>query len=55
MKKAKEFIPVNQPVIGEKEKEYVLEALNTGWISSEGPFVTKFEKEFSNKVNRKFI
>ena len=54
MKKTKEFIPVNQPVLGGNEKKYVLEALDSGWISSEGPFVTKFEKEFSNKVNRQF-
>ena len=46
------FIPVNQPV-GNKEKEYVLECLNTNWISSEGPFVQKFEESFSRKVNRK--
>ncbi len=48
------FIPVNQPVIGNKEKEYVLECLNTNWISSEGPFVQKFEESFSRKVNRNY-
>ena len=27
-------------------------ALNPGWISSEGPFVRRFEKEFALRVNR---
>jgi len=48
----KDFIPVNQPVIGEREKELVLDCLNTGWISSEGPFVSQFEEAFSRRVGR---
>jgi perosamine synthetase len=48
-----DFIPVNEPVIGEREKELVLECLNTGWISSEGPFVSQFEEAFSRRVGRK--
>lgn len=48
-----DFIPVNQPVIGEREKELVMECLNSGWISSEGPFVNQFEEAFSRRVQRK--
>lgn len=47
-----DFIPVNEPVIGEREKELVMECLNTGWISSEGPFVSQFEEAFSRRVGR---
>lgn len=47
-----DFIPVNEPVIGEREKELVMECLNTGWISSEGPFVSEFEEAFSRRVGR---
>lgn len=47
-----DFIPVNEPVIGEREKELVIECLNTGWISSEGPFVSQFEEAFSRRVGR---
>jgi perosamine synthetase len=47
------FIPVNEPVIGEREKELVMECLNTGWISSEGPFVSQFEEAFSRRVGRR--
>ena len=49
----KNFIPVNEPFIGEKEKTLVMECLQSGWISSEGPFVAKFEESFSKFVNRK--
>ena len=48
-----DFIPVNEPLIGEREKELVTECLNTGWISSEGPFVSQFEEAFSHRVGRK--
>ena len=47
------FIPVNQPSIGSREKELVMECLDTNWISSEGPFVEKFEEKLSRRVNRK--
>ena len=48
------FIPVNEPLLGEREKELLIECINTGWISSEGPFVEQFEESLSKKVNRKF-
>ncbi|WP_255089582.1 MULTISPECIES: DegT/DnrJ/EryC1/StrS aminotransferase family protein [unclassified Synechococcus] len=48
-----DFIPVNEPVIGDREKELVMTCLNTGWISSEGPFVSQFEESFSRRVGRK--
>ena len=47
-------IPVNEPLLGEREKELLVECIETGWISSEGPFVEKFEEDLSKKVNRKF-
>jgi perosamine synthetase len=47
------FIPVNQPLLDGREREYVLECLETGWISSEGPFVERFEAAFASRVGRK--
>ena len=38
------MIPVNEPLVGESERDYVLECLNTGWISSEGRFIHEFEE-----------
>jgi perosamine synthetase len=49
-----DFIPVNQPEIGERELEYVTEALKGGWISSEGPFVRRFEEEWAAYCGRRF-
>jgi len=49
-----DFIPVNRPLLNGSEKKYVLEALDSGWISSDGPFVEEFEIKFSNRVNRKY-
>ena len=48
------FIPVNQPLLDGNEKKYLNECIETGWISSEGPFVGEFENKFSNYVDRKF-
>jgi perosamine synthetase len=47
------FIPVNEPLLDGNEKKYLLECIDTGWISSEGPFIKKFEDEFSARVGRK--
>jgi len=48
------MIPVNEPLFNGNEKKYLIECIGTGWISSEGPFVKHFEKEFSKKVKRKY-
>ena len=48
-----EFIPVNEPLLNGNEKKYLNECIDTGWISSEGPFVKKFEAEFAQTVGRK--
>lgn len=47
------MIPVNEPLLNGNEKKYLNECIDTGWISSEGPFVKKFEEEFSSKNKRK--
>ena len=41
------MIPVNEPVISPQAKANVREALDTGWLSSAGPFVTRFEQDFA--------
>ncbi|HMQ67469.1 MAG TPA: DegT/DnrJ/EryC1/StrS family aminotransferase [Ignavibacteria bacterium] len=48
------MIPVNEPLLDGNEKKYLEECIDTGWISSEGPFVKKFEEEFSKRAGRKF-
>ena len=47
-----EPIPVNEPLLNGNEKKYLLECIDSGWISSEGPFVRRFEEEFAATVGR---
>jgi perosamine synthetase len=37
------MIPVNEPLLNGNELKYLAECIETGWISSEGPFVRKLE------------
>lgn len=48
------MIPVNEPVIGELEKQYVNECLNTGWISSAGRFLEEFERSWAAYCGMKY-
>lgn len=48
------FIPVNEPKLDGNERKYLLQCLDTGWISSEGPFVKQFEDQFAQKMGRRF-
>ena len=47
------FIPVNQPLLNGNEKRYLNECIDSGWISSEGPFVKEFESKFAKRHGRK--
>lgn len=49
-----DFIPVNEPKLDGNEKRYLCECIDTGWISSEGPFVKKFEEKMAELVDRKY-
>ena len=40
-------IPVAAPDLTGNEEKYVLEALRSSWISSTGPFIDRFEREFA--------
>ena len=48
------FIPVNSPLLNGNESKYLNECIESGWISSEGPFVEKFETKFCETVDRKY-
>jgi perosamine synthetase len=45
------FIPVAQPLLNGNEKKYVNDCLDTGWISSNGSYITKFEEKFAQFCN----
>ena len=48
------FIPVNEPLLNGNEKKYLCACIDSGWISSEGPFVKEFEQKMSVYVGRRF-
>jgi perosamine synthetase len=43
----KRFYPVSMPSLEGRELEYVTDAVNSGWISSLGSYVSRFEKAFA--------
>lgn len=47
-----DFIPVNEPLLNGNEKKYLIECIDSGWISSEGSFVQKFQSNYAKKVGR---
>lgn len=48
------FISVNEPLLDGNEKKYLIECIDTGWISSEGPFVKQLEQGLASYVGRKY-
>ena len=48
------MIPVNEPLLSGNEARYVEECLRTGWISSSGQFLERFEASWSQYCGRRF-
>jgi perosamine synthetase len=48
MKDTSRFYPVSMPLLTGRELEYVTDAVKSGWISSLGPYVTRFESDFAD-------
>jgi dTDP-4-amino-4,6-dideoxygalactose transaminase len=46
-------IPLAVPNIGALERHYVVEAVESGFVSSVGPFVAEFEDRFAHRVGAK--
>ncbi|WP_298533335.1 DegT/DnrJ/EryC1/StrS aminotransferase family protein [uncultured Treponema sp.] len=49
-----DFIPVCTPLLGGNEIKYVTDAVTTGWISSSGSYVNKFEEAFASYCGVKY-
>lgn len=43
-------IPIYQPSLTGREKEYVIDCLDTNWISSKGEYIQRFEAAFAEKI-----
>ena len=48
------MIPVNEPLLGEREVELVTEALRSGWISGAGPHIDQFERRWAAYCGRAY-
>jgi len=48
------MIPVSSPYIENKAKKYVSKCLETNWISSQGEYISKFEKSLAKYHNAKY-
>lgn len=48
------MIPVYEPLFISSEKRYLAKCIDSGWISSEGPYVQEFEERFASFVGKKY-
>lgn len=48
------FVQISKPYIGDKEKQYINQALDDGWVSSLGEFIDQFQTKFAEITNTKF-
>jgi len=47
-------INIYEPQLTIQDQQMMIEAIKSGWVSSLGPFVEKFEKQFSDYTQIKF-
>lgn len=47
-------VPVNIPLFNGNEKKYLLECIETGWISSAGKYIEMFESEMARYTGQKY-
>jgi len=50
----RKITPVNRPSVPAHAKTYLSECVRSGWFSSEGPFVKRFENEFARYLGVKY-
>lgn len=48
------IVPVSEPCLIGNEKKYVLDCLESNWISSAGKYITMFEENFAKACNAKY-
>ncbi|UUV25134.1 MULTISPECIES: LegC family aminotransferase [Lysinibacillus] len=49
----KEFVPLHEPTFNEREIDYVTDCIKTGWVSSVGAYVNRFEEDLARFVGVK--
>ena len=48
------MIPVNQPLIANRAITYVSDCIKTGWVSSAGSYIGRFEEEFAKFIGVRY-
>jgi len=48
------MIPVNEPRLGKNTLKYAADCIETGWISSAGSYIKRFEEEFARYLGVRF-
>jgi perosamine synthetase len=51
---AKDFIPLHEPVFTGNERKYVLDAIDSTYVSSVGEYVNRFEKMMAEQAGTKY-
>ena len=46
-------IQVYEPYVADNQKKYILDCIDTNWISSKGKYISEFETQFSNFIKIK--
>ena len=48
------MIPIFEPDLSGKEREYLMEAIHSGWISSQGSYIKDFERAFAQRFDMQY-
>lgn len=48
------MIPVNEPVVSKNAKRYIMDCVNTGWVSSTGKYIELFEQLFAKYIGVRY-
>jgi perosamine synthetase len=48
------MIPVNEPLLGDRELEYITDCVRTGWVSSGGHYLEEFEQGWASYCGRRY-
>ena len=50
----KENVPVNEPLLSKEAAANVAQAMESRWLSSQGPFVKQFEEDYAKRFGVKY-
>ena len=50
----KKIIPISKPYLNGNEKNYIVDALDSGWVSSLGNYISDFESQFAKFCGTKY-